>query len=104
MITEKRIQNVIDTFPGISWNKDTVKITIEGRSKDKPVFQIEGKIKETINGENVDIRWHSATPGGGYSRLYYRNSTKDVIVRTSLRNGKKAFKEIIKNLRSVKTS
>lgn len=62
-VSPKRIKHLIDAFPLVKWNTETIKITDRGILGDKPQWSITGEFK------NLILTWTSAGVRGAQPRL-----------------------------------
>ena len=98
-VKKKRVTNIEDAY-SVDWDRKSIKITIMGIG-DKPAFTIDG-IYQGIYFP-VKVRFHTHTPGGGQSRLYYwdKNDKRHVISKANLRNAKVSIDNMMKNLLKI---
>lgn len=70
-ISPVRINNIVKAFKFIEWDKDSTKITVMGFG-DRPAFTIDGVFKKHDGVfRDIKVQYHTFTPGGGESRLYF---------------------------------
>lgn len=88
-ISPIRINNIITAFNHITWDANSVKITIMGYG-DRPAFTMDGVFKKHDGiFPDIKVQFHTFTPGGGQSRLYFWVKEKRYRITAALVHSRK---------------
>ena len=94
-ITTKRLDNFLKSFTAFTWDLKSLELTVIGYG-DRPAFQIDGLL-QVHGADDMKVRWHSNTPGGGQARLYYWIKDKRCRVNAPQKDAKKVSETAIHN-------
>jgi len=109
-VSNRRMNNFLEAYSTIKWDFNSLELTVIGYG-DRPAFTIEGILytnevmfrRPASDIDEIKVRFHSNTPGGGASRIYFWFDEKRyTITYATYRNPMKTLNRLMNKYHELK--